>query len=63
MENNIIFYLISPKKAIILSNNEDDSFNNFNELEIKKIIYKNAIEYVYFKNKAQLDENIKIIDN
>jgi len=62
-ENDIIFYLISPKKAIILSNNEDDSFNNFNELEIKKIIYKNAIEYVYFKNKAQLDENIKIIDN
>lgn len=63
LENDIIFYLISPKKAIILSNNEDDSFNNFNELEIKKIIYKNAIEYVYFKNKAQLDENIKIIDN
>lgn len=62
LENDIIFYLISPKKAIILSNNEENSFDNFTESEIKKLIYKNAVEYIYFKNKIQLSENIKIIN-
>lgn len=55
-----IFYLLSPKKAIILSTNEGN-LSNFTSLDaekVKKIIYENAIQYIYFKNKEQFSKAI-----
>lgn len=55
-----IFYLLSPKKAIILSTNESN-LSNFTSLDaekVKKIIYENAIQYIYFKNKEEFSKAI-----